>query len=202
MMINVGLLEQVWGYAQEHPEEYTQDAWGVRSAGGVVTHDIAGLALKLLGAQFVWTPVADYPPHMAAEAVWGTNDVVFSSLPHTVTRGIVQWVTAVPTDRYADYFWHAVTSDRCPIGLAARIALGIDSSDTVILFEEDAKPGEISRKVAELLTRGRAQWEKAQAAQAAKDAMDAAPAEQVDSRAYLTACLEARGATVTHVSMA
>lgn len=200
MMINVGLLEQAWGYAQEHPEEYAQDSWGMKRP-GQTTHDIAGLALKLLGAQFVWTPVADYPPALAAEAVWGTNDVVFSSLPHTVTRGIVQWVTAVPTDRYADYFWHAVTSDRCPIGLAARIALGIDSSDTVILFEEDAKPGEIARKVAELLKRGRAQWEKAQAAKDAKAAMDAMPAQEVNAGDYLAACLQARDASVTMVEM-
>lgn len=201
MMINVGLLEQVWGYAQEHPEEYAQDAWGVRNPDRTETHDIAGLALKLLGARFVWTPVADYPPAAASLAVWGTNDVVFSSLPSTVTRAIVEWVTHFPTDRYADYFWHAVTSDRCPIGLAARVALGIDSSDTVVLFEEDAKPGEIARKVAELLARGRAQWDKAQMAMDAKAGMDALPQDQVNPGAYLGACLAARGVPVTVVEL-
>lgn len=203
MMINVGLLQEAWAFALEHPEQYTQDAWGYRNAKGSAseTHDIAGLALKLIGAKFVWTPVADYPPETAGEAVWGCQDVIFSSLPPKLCKEIAAHCTVMPKDRYADYFWHSVTHDRCPIGLAARIALGIDSADALVLFEEDAKTGEIARTVAALLKRGRDQWDRAQAAEIKKLEMDQLPAEQVDRAEYLTACLEARGTTVKVVSM-
>lgn len=161
-MINVGLLQEAWSYAQEHPQEYNQASWGYRNAAGSSseTHDLAGVALKLLGAEFVWKKVDTYPAQDPAECVWDCQDVVFSSLPGIVRTAIVEHCTRFTKDIYADYFWFSVTNDHCPIGLAARIALGIDTADSLNLFEEDAKPGEIGRQVQVLLERGAQQWKK------------------------------------------
>ncbi len=188
-MINAGLLQESWAFALEHPEQYNQDAWGFKTPTSE-THDIAGLALKLLGASFVWRPIADYPPQLVAEHIQGAQDIVFTSLPGKVCRDIVAHVLKFKKDRYADYFWSAVTWDQCPIGLAARIALGIDDADALVLFEEDAKTGEIEAKIQELLIRGAKQW---------KQAQDELPAGDVDQTDYLTACLGARGVPVTVV---
>ena len=191
-MINVGLLQEAWAFAQENPDQYNPDSWGFRNAEGQAgeTHDIAGIALKLLGASFVWTPVADYPPEIANQAVWGCQDVTFTSLPANVCKAIVEHCVKYSKDQYADYFWHSVTTDRCPIGLAARVALGITTADALVLFEEDAKPGEVENMVQKLLIRGAKQW---------KAAQDQLPEEQMNPTEYLTACLGARGVPVTVV---
>lgn len=193
-MINVGLLQEAWAFAQEHPEQYNQDSWGFRNAEGRAgeTHDIAGLALKLLGASFVWTPVADYPPEIATQAVWGCQDITFSTLPHHVRTMIVEHCTKYTKDVYADYFWHSVIQDRCPIGLAARLALGITTADALVLFEEDAKASEVEKKVQELLVRGAKQW---------KALQDELPQDQVNPTEYLATCLAARGVPVTVVEI-
>jgi hypothetical protein len=193
-MINLGLLQEAWAFAQENPDQYNQDSWGFRNAEGQAgeTHDIAGIALKLLGAAFVWTPVADYPPEIAHETVWGCQDVTFSSLPGNVRNAIVEHCTRFTKDQYADYFWHSVRSDRCPIGLAARVALGITTADALVLFEEDAKPSEVENMVQKLMLRGAKEW---------KAAQDQLPEEQVNPTEYLTACLGARGVPVTVVEL-
>lgn len=203
-MINAGLLQEAWAFAQENPEQYNQDSWGFRNAEGSAgeTHDIAGLTLKILGASFVWTPVADYPPNLVSETVWGCQDVIFSSLPTNVRNAIVAHCTAYSKDQYAEYFWHSVTHDRCPIGLAARVALGITTADALVLFEEDAKPGEVESKLQELLVRAAKQWKAAQEGQEKKAELDALPAEEVNSAEYLAACLAARGVPVKVVEVA
>jgi hypothetical protein len=154
MTINTRLLQSTWNHVKAHPEAYDSSAWGVRYADGTETHDFAGTALALLKASFVWSAPAIYPADAQAPTVWGANDVVFSSLPRDLAHQIAAHCTVMPSDRYADYFWASVTADRCPIGLAARVALGIDSADAVVLFEEDAKLGEIERAVAVLTERG------------------------------------------------
>lgn len=160
MLVNCGLLAETWDFIQQHPERYNPDSWGHRDARGETgeTHDIAGTALKLLGASFVWTPVACYPPDAALEAVWGCQDVTFTSLPAATAKAVAEHVTAFPKDPYADYFWASVVHDRCPIGLAGRVALGITLPDARILFGEDAASGEIEHMVGELMERGTAQW--------------------------------------------
>lgn len=203
-MINAGLLQEAWAFAQENPDQYNQDSWGFRNAEGNAgeTHDIAGLALKLLGASFVWRPVADYPPELVHDTVWGCQDVTFSSLPNHVRTAIVAHCTAYSKDQYAEYFWHSVTHDRCPIGLAARVALGITTADALVLFEEDAKTGELESKVQELLVRGAKQWKAAQQAEEKKAELDQLPEDQVDPGEYLAACLAARGVPVKVVEVA
>lgn len=153
MLINTDLLAQAWQQAKAYPGQYDQSVWAVKTPDREA-FDIAGLALKLIGAAFCWTPVAIYPPALGQAAVWGASEIRFSSLPPVYRTEIIEYCTHFTKDFQTPEFWQLVTADKCPISLAARMVLGIDTADGLVLFEEDATAGEVQRKVDELLERG------------------------------------------------